>query len=72
MGEITSYQDVHFAIMTLKSESKSASSSGEFHQTLGDNTLYKLGPVWTEINFHNVPLIITLTGKRSQKYPQGT
>ena len=45
LGEIISYQDVCFAVMTLNNESKSASSRGEFHQTMGDNALYKLRPV---------------------------
>ena len=72
LGEIISYQDVRFAVVSLKSESKSASSRGEFHQALGNNALHKLRPVWTQTNFHNVPLLITLPGRMSQKYPQGT
>ena len=69
-GKIISYQDVRFAILTLNSESKSASSRGEFHQTLGNDTLDKPRPVWTKISFHNVPLMITLTGKMSPEYPR--
>lgn len=65
LGEIISYQDVRFAVVSLKSESKSASSRGEFHQALGNNALYKLRPVWTQTSFHNVPLVISLNTHRA-------